>query len=129
MDTNNDLNFIGRFAGSLRDRRAGLDPDPSGGDSIHISGSTPQLKFDVATSITTNGRIPISEGLQATSGKGKFQPENRNACEKCNDGDDDELFIGFDDKSRPFQERRAIARARAHTCAKVFRRVINRTRK
>ena len=125
MDTNNDLNFIGRFAGSLRDRRAGLDSDPSGADSIHISGSTPQLKFDVATSITTNGRIPISEGLQATSGKGKFQPENRNACEKCNDGDDDELFLGFDDKSRPFQERRAIARARA----KVFRRVINRTRK
>ena len=32
---------------------------------------------------------------------------------------------------RPFQERRAIARARAraHTRAKVFRRVINRTRK
>ena len=31
--------------------------------------------------------------------------------------------------SRPFQERRAIARARVHTHAKVFRRVINRTRK
>ena len=30
---------------------------------------------------------------------------------------------------RPFQERRAIARARAHTHTKVFRRVINRTRK
>ena len=30
---------------------------------------------------------------------------------------------------RPFQERRAIARARAHTRPKVFRRVINRTRK
>ena len=30
---------------------------------------------------------------------------------------------------RPFQERRAIARARVHTRAKVFRRVINRTRK
>ena len=30
---------------------------------------------------------------------------------------------------RPFQGRRAIARARAHTRAKVFRRVINRTRK
>ena len=31
--------------------------------------------------------------------------------------------------NRPFQERRAIARARAHTRAKVFRRVINCTRK
>ena len=31
--------------------------------------------------------------------------------------------------SRSFQERHAIARARAPTCAKVFRRVINRTRK
>ena len=30
---------------------------------------------------------------------------------------------------RPFQERRAIARARAHTRAKVLRRVINSTRK
>ena len=30
---------------------------------------------------------------------------------------------------RPFQERRAIARARTHTRAKVLRRVINRTRK
>ena len=31
--------------------------------------------------------------------------------------------------SRPFQERRAIARTRAHTRAKVFRRVVNHTRK
>ena len=30
---------------------------------------------------------------------------------------------------RPFQERRVIARARIHTCAKVFRRVINHARK
>ena len=30
---------------------------------------------------------------------------------------------------RPFQERRAIAHAHAHTCAKVFRHVINRMRK
>ena len=32
-------------------------------------------------------------------------------------------------KGRPFQERRAIARTPAHTRAKVFRRVINCTRK
>ena len=31
--------------------------------------------------------------------------------------------------SRPFQERCAIARAHVHTCAKVFRCVINRTSK
>ena len=71
MDTNNDLNFIGGFAGSLRDRQTGLDPDPSGAKSVHVSGCTPQLEFDAATSITTNGRFPISEGLQAASGKGK----------------------------------------------------------
>ena len=60
MDTNNDSNFLDGFAGSLRDRRTGLDPDPSGADSAYVSGCTPQLEFDAATSITTNGRIPIS---------------------------------------------------------------------
>ena len=39
MDTNNDLN--GGFAGSLRDQRTGLDPDPSRAGSIHVSGCTP----------------------------------------------------------------------------------------
>ena len=50
------------------------------------------------TCIATNGRIPISEGLQAASGKGKFEPDNRNGCEKYNDSDDSEWFLGFDDK-------------------------------
>ena len=67
MDTNSNSNFIGGFGGSLRKRPTGLDPDPSGADSIHVSGCTPQLQFDAATTITTNGRIPISEGLQAAS--------------------------------------------------------------
>ena len=65
MDTTNDSNFIGGFAGSLRDRQTGLDPHPSGADSIHGSGCTSQLGFDAATSIATNGRILILEGLQA----------------------------------------------------------------
>ena len=72
MDTNNDSNFIGGFADSLRDWQTGLDPDPSGAYSIHVSGCTHQLELDAATSVTTNGRIPISEGLQAASGKGSF---------------------------------------------------------
>ena len=65
MDTNNDSHFTGGFASSPRDWRTGLDPVPSGADSAHVSSCTPQLEFDVATSISTNGRIPISEGLQA----------------------------------------------------------------
>ena len=67
-----------------------MDPGPSGADSASVNGCTPQLEFDAAASITPNGRIPISEGIQAASGKGKFQPDNRNGCEKYNDGDDDE---------------------------------------
>ena len=98
MDSNNDSNFIGGFAGSLRDRQTGLDPDPSGADSLHVSGCTPQLEFDAATNIAIDGRIPLSEGLQAASGKGKFQPDNRNGCEKYNDRDEDEWFLGFDEK-------------------------------
>ena len=82
MDTINDSNFIGGFGGSLREQWTGLDPDPSGADSTHVSGCIPQVEFDAATSITTNGTIPISEGLQAASGKGKFEPDNRNGCEK-----------------------------------------------
>ena len=50
--------------------------------------------------ITTNGRIPVSERLQAASGKRKFQPNNRNGCEKCNDSNDDEWFLGFDEKGK-----------------------------
>ena len=43
--------------------------------------------------------MPIS-GLKAAYGKGKFQPDNRNGCEKYNDSDDDEWFLGFDEKGR-----------------------------
>ena len=100
MDTNKDSNFTGDFAGSLRDWQTGLDPDPSEVDSTHVSGCTPQLNFDASTSITTNGRTPISKGLQAASGKGKFQPDNRNSCEKYNDSDDNEWFYGFDEKGK-----------------------------
>ena len=92
MDTNNESNFIGGFAGSVRDLQTGLDPDPSGADSLHVSGCTPQVEFDTATSIATNERIPISEGVKAASGKGKFRPEKRN------DSDDNEWFLGFDEK-------------------------------
>ena len=60
---------------------------------------SPQLEFHAATSIAFHGRIPISEGLQATSGKGKFQPDNGNGCEKYHDSDDDEWFLGFDKKA------------------------------
>ena len=71
MDTNSDSNFIGGFAGSLRDWRTGLDPDsdpdpdPRGATCLYICGCTPQLEFDAATSIATNEKIPISKGLQA----------------------------------------------------------------
>ena len=51
-----------------------MDPDLNGAGSLHVSGFTPQLEFDGATSITTNERIPILEGLQAVSGKRMFQP-------------------------------------------------------
>ena len=98
MNTNNDTNFTGGFAGSLRDQRTGLDPDVSGTDSLYISGCTPQLESDAASSITTTGRIPISEDLQVASGIRKFQPDNRNGCEKYNDSDDDEWFLGFEEK-------------------------------
>ena len=98
MNTNNNSNFIGGFAGSLRDWQTGLDPDPGRADSQHVSGCTPQLQFDAATSNATNGRIPISEGLQAASGKGKFLPDNGNGCWKYNDSDEDEWFLGFNKK-------------------------------
>ena len=88
--------LIGGFAGSLRDQRTGQDPDPSGADSVHVSGCTSHLEFDAATSITTNGRIPILEGLQAASGK----PNIRNGCEKYNNSDDDEWFLVFDEKRK-----------------------------
>ena len=98
MNTNNDSNFIGGFAGSLMDQRTEVDPDPSRADNLHVSGCTPHLEFDAATRIPTKGRISISEGLQAASGKGKFQPDNRNGCEKYNDSEEDEWFLGFDKK-------------------------------
>ena len=98
MDTNNDSIFIGGFAGSVRDQQTRLDPDLGGADSLYVGVCTPQLEFDAASSIATNGRTPIAEGLQAASGKGKLRPDNRNGCEKYNDSDDDECFLGFDEK-------------------------------
>ena len=53
MNTNNDSNFIGRFAGSLMDQRTEVDPDPSRADNLHVSGCTPHLDFDAATRIPT----------------------------------------------------------------------------
>ena len=79
---------------------AWLDPDSSWTDSAYPSGCTPQLEFDIAASITTNGRIPISEGLLAASGKGKCQSDKRNGCEKYSDSNDDERFLGFDEKGK-----------------------------
>ena len=37
--------LIGDFAGSLRDRRTGLGPDPNGAGSLHVSGCTFQLEL------------------------------------------------------------------------------------
>ena len=51
---------------SLRDRRTGLDPDPSGADSSIVSGRTSHLEFDSAT----NRGIPSPEAIQANSAKG-----------------------------------------------------------
>ena len=98
MDINNNANFIGGFPGSLRDLQTNLDPGPGGADNLHVSGCTPQLEFESATSSATNERIPISEGLQAASDEGKFQSDNRNGCEKYNDSDKDEWSLGFDEK-------------------------------
>ena len=67
-----------------------MDPDQSGADSLHVSRCSSQLEFDADTSIAISRKIPISEGLQAATGKGKFQPDNRNGCEKYNDSDDNE---------------------------------------
>ena len=91
------MNFIGGFAGSLRDRRTGLHPDPSGADSLHVSVFTPHIEFHAASSIAITGTIPISEGLQVASDKENFQQDNRNGCEKYNDSDDDEWFLEFDE--------------------------------
>ena len=71
---------------------------PKWADSLCASGCTLQLEFDAATSIATNGRFPISEGLQAVSGKRKVQPDKRHGCEKYNDSDNDEWFLGSDEK-------------------------------
>ena len=98
MDTNNDSKFIGGFAGSLRDRRTGLDPDPNGADSLHVSGCTPQMEFDAVTSFVNQVRTPVSDGLQAACGKRKFQPDNRIGYGKYNDSDGDGSFLGFDEK-------------------------------
>ena len=56
-------------------------------------------EFDADACITSNRRILISEGLQAASGKGEFQPGDRNGCEKYNDNED-EWFCGYDEKGK-----------------------------
>ena len=58
----------------------------------------PQLEFEIAISSDTNRKIPISEDLQAASGKEKFQPDKRNGCEKYNESDDHLRFIGLNQK-------------------------------
>ena len=80
---------FGGFAGSLQDQQP---------DSLHVSGCTSQPDFYSATSIATNGKNLISEGVKATFGKGKFQPDNRNVCKKYNDSDEDEWLLGFEEK-------------------------------
>ena len=65
---------------------------------VPLSGSITQLEFDDVPSIATNGGIPLSEGLQAASGKGRFQPDNRNGCGKYNYSHGNQWFLGFDDK-------------------------------
>ena len=71
---------------------------PSGADGVNVSDCSIQLED--ATGITTNRRIPTSEGVQPASGEGKFQPDNLNGCEKYNDSDDNEWFLGFDEKEK-----------------------------
>ena len=77
MDTNNDLNFIGGFARSLRDQQTGLDPDPSGAESLCVNGCISQLEFNAANSIVTNGRIPKKKKEKERKGKRKFPPDNK----------------------------------------------------
>ena len=71
MDTSNDSSFIGYFAGSLRGQGTRLEPDPSGAESLYVSGYIPKPEFDAAKSIATNGRTTIPGGLQAASDKRK----------------------------------------------------------
>ena len=58
---------------SLRDRRTGLEPDPSATESSTVSGRTSQLEFDSST----NRVIPSPEAIQANSGKDNKQPVRR----------------------------------------------------
>ena len=62
---------------NLRDRRIGLDPDPSGADISTISSIISQLEFD---SVTSRG-IASTKAIQDTSGKGNKQPVRR--TKKC----------------------------------------------
>ena len=62
-----------RSVSSLRSRRTGVDPDPSGADSSIVSGCSSQLEFDSAT----NRGIPSPEAIQGNSGKGNKQPVRR----------------------------------------------------
>ena len=75
-----------------------MDTDRSEADIVHVHGCNHKLEFDAAASTATNRRILILEGLQTASGKGKFQPDNRNGCEKYSYGDDNEWFLRCKEK-------------------------------
>ena len=70
---NNSNNNNSQSAISLRNRRTGLNPNPSGADSSTVSGRTSQLEFDSAICIG----ILSPEVVQANSGKGNKQPVRR----------------------------------------------------
>ena len=97
--TNNDSNFIGGFAGCLKYRWTGLYPDPIGADSIHVSGCTPQLEFDTATSIATNGKSLYQKVYRLPLVKESFSLIIE-MIEKYSNSDDDEWFLGFDKKGK-----------------------------
>ena len=46
MDYINNSNFIGGFAGSLRDSHCGLDPHTTETESLNVSDCTLQLEFN-----------------------------------------------------------------------------------
>ena len=46
MDYINNSNFIGGFAGSLRDSHCGLDPHTTETETLNVSGCTLQLEFN-----------------------------------------------------------------------------------
>ena len=98
MDSKNNLNFIGGFAGSMKDQETGLDPIPSGADSQHVSGCTPQLEFEVATSMALTEESLYLKVYRLALVIKRFRSDNRNGCEKYNEGSDNLWFIGLNQK-------------------------------